>query len=114
LRTATSWATRWRARSTSARADLERQLRRIIGPSEIKGFAKEGELNLDSLSSGFMGFGLLDALAYVSPDEKSRVLVTTDELSGKWLRARKPDVPQMPTRQPGPPLSTRAPCRPTR
>ncbi len=41
-----------------------------------------------------MGFGLLDALAYVSPDEKSRVLVTTDELFGKWLRARKPDVPQ--------------------
>jgi len=103
-----------RAQHQRARADLEQQLRRIIGPSEIKGFAKEGELNLDSLSSGFMGFGLLDALAYVSPDEKTASWSPPTSFSASGCARASPTCRKMPTPQPGPPLSTRAPCRPTR
>jgi hypothetical protein len=77
-----------------ARRDLETRLRTIIGPSAIKGFPRDGKINLESLSPGFIGFGLLDGLVYRSPDEKTRILVMTDELLGQWLRANKRDVPQ--------------------
>jgi hypothetical protein len=78
----------------AARRDLEARLRGIIGASRIGGFAGEGKINLESLSPGFIGFGLLDGLVYRSADEKTRILVTTDELLGQWLRANKSDVPQ--------------------
>jgi hypothetical protein len=78
----------------AARRDLETRLRGIIGASRIEGVSTEGKINLESLSPGFIGFGLLDGLVYRSADEKTRVLVTTDELLGQWLRANKSDVPQ--------------------
>ena len=73
----------------SFRADLEKQLRRIVGPTAIRGFPSEGKSNLDALSPGDMGFGLLDGLVYASPDGKTRVVVTTDALFAKWLRAHR-------------------------
>ncbi|SRR6266545_2812940 len=60
------------ARTAHERAldDLQTQLRRIIGPSALKGFSTKGKINLDSLSTGFIGTGQLDALRYSSPDDK--------------------------------------------
>jgi hypothetical protein len=71
-----------------ARRDLEAKLRKVLGPVPIDGFP-ESKINLESLTEGLEGYGLLDGLVYSSPDQKSRVLVTTDELLAKWLAAHK-------------------------
>jgi hypothetical protein len=78
----------------AARRDLETRLRGIVGASRIEGVSAEGKINLETLSPGFIGFGLLDGLVYRSADEKTRIVVTTDDLLGRWLRANKSDVPQ--------------------
>jgi hypothetical protein len=78
-----------------ALADLETQLRRIIGPTTLKGFPAEGKIHLDTLSPEDEGFGLLDGLAYAIPlddkgiEEKVSVVVTTRTLFEAWLRAHK-------------------------
>jgi hypothetical protein len=71
-----------------ARRDLEARLRKVIGSPTIEGFP-ESKINLESLAEGLEGYGLLDGLVYSSPDQKGRVVVTTDELLGKWLAAHK-------------------------
>jgi hypothetical protein len=78
-----------------ALADLETQLRRIIGPTTLKGFPAEGKIHLDTLSTEDQGFGLLDGLVYAIPldekgiDEKASIVVTTRTLFEAWLRAHK-------------------------
>jgi hypothetical protein len=78
-----------------ALADLETQLRRIIGPTTLKGFPAEGKVHLDTLSTEDQGFGLLDGLVYAIPldekgiDEKASIVVTTRTLFEAWLRAHK-------------------------
>lgn len=76
-----------RAAHQRALDDLEAQLRRIIGPSELGGFPPQGKVNLDSLSEGDEGFGLLDGLVYAAGDDKTRIVVTTRELLDRWLAA---------------------------
>ena len=68
--------------------DLGTRLRPIIGPLQIAGFP-DSKVNLESLSEGDEGYGLLDGLVYSSPDQKSQVVVTTDELFSQWLAAHK-------------------------
>lgn len=81
-----------------ALADLETQLRRIIGPTTLQGFPAEGKIHLDTLSTEDEGFGLLDGLAYAIPlddkgiDEKVSVVVTTRTLFETWLRAHKTNL----------------------
>jgi hypothetical protein len=72
-----------------ARDDLEKQLRQIAGPLEIKGFAAPGKSNLDTLFKGDQGFGLLDGLIYSSADDKTHVVVTTEALLDHWLKEHK-------------------------
>jgi len=83
-----------------ARADLENQLRQIIGPSDLKGFSAPGKSNLDTLFTGYSGFGLLDGLVYSSKDDKTHIVVTTDALLERWLRQHRdwwgPDVANVP------------------
>jgi hypothetical protein len=85
-----------------ALADLETQLRKIIGPTTLPGFPAEGKIHLDTLSSGDEGFGLLDGLAYAIPlddkgiDEKVSVVVTTRSLFETWLRAHKTNLQAAP------------------
>jgi hypothetical protein len=74
-----------RAAHERALGDLETRLRNIVGPSRIEGFAAEGKINLESLASGEIGFGLLDGLVYATPDDATRIVVTTRELLDKWL-----------------------------
>jgi len=89
------------AEEKRAREALEQQMRAIVGPVALKGIAGEGTLNLDTLIEGDQGFGLLDGLVYGGPDDKTRVIVTTDGLLARWLRAHKEwwgkdstDIPQ--------------------
>ncbi len=73
-----------------ARADLEQQMRVIVGPAAIKGMDDDkGALNLDTLIEGDEDFGLLDGMVYGAPDAKTRVIVTTDTMFALWLREHK-------------------------
>ena len=72
-----------------ALADLEAQLRLIIGPVAIDSFSDGGVINLDTLFEGDEGFAMLDGLVYVSKDDKAHVLVTTVGLLRAWLEARR-------------------------
>jgi hypothetical protein len=83
------------AKHERALADLQTQLRKLIGPTTLPGFPAEGKIHLDTLSREDQGFALLDGLAYVIPldekgiDEKARVVVTTRGLFDTWLKAHK-------------------------
>ncbi len=90
----------------AARADLEAQLRTILGPLHYTGFGS-GKLNLGSLYEGDEGFGSLDGLRfeakigvngetaggkdkhgnYIEP--KAHIVVTTQTMFARWLRAHK-------------------------
>ncbi len=72
-----------------ALADLQKQMRAIIGPVAIKGLAAAGTINLSTLSSGDQGFGMLDGLVFASADDKTRIIVTTESIFTNWLRAHK-------------------------
>ena len=72
----------------NARAGLERQMRAIVGPVEIKGLGA-GKLSLGSLYPGDLGFGSLDGLMFNSEDYKTAIVVTTRSLFMRWLRAHK-------------------------
>ena len=90
-----------------ARADLEAQMRAILGgPLSYAGFGP-GKLNLDTLSEGDEGFGMLDGLRfdaavgksgapaggkdtagnYVEP--RAHIIVTTQTMFARWLHAHK-------------------------
>jgi hypothetical protein len=71
------------------RAELERQMRVIVGPVEIKGMSDKSALNLDALSEGDEGFGLLDGMVYGALDARTRVIVTTDSVFRHWLDEHK-------------------------
>jgi hypothetical protein len=90
----------------AARADLEGQLRAILGPQDYEGFGS-GKLNLDSLYEGDEGFGALDGLRFDSNigndgqtagvndanghyiEPKSHIIVTTQSLFARWLRGHQ-------------------------
>jgi hypothetical protein len=72
-----------------ARDDLQGQLRRIVGTSDIKDFSTPAKSNLDTLFNGDAGFGQLDGLIYASEDDKTHIVVTTEALLGHWLREHK-------------------------
>ncbi len=68
--------------------DLEARLQLILGTVRIEGFS-DPRFNLDSLAEGDDSFGRLDGLVYTSADEKTSIVVTTDELLDKWLAGHK-------------------------
>jgi hypothetical protein len=80
------------AREQRAMADLEKQLRQIIGPLAFDGVAAEGKINLGALTPGNMGFEVLDGLVFSSNDR--RILVSTDGLLNSWLRAHRSELPR--------------------
>jgi len=88
----------------AAVAELEKQLKRIIGPSSplaLPGLPSEGKMNNDTLTKGDLGFGMLDGLRYASEDHKTLVVVSTEGLFKVWLREhrnwwRDNNVPQDP------------------
>lgn len=68
------------------RGELEAMLRDIVGPVAIPGFTSGPTSNLDTLVSGELGFGQLDGLAWVTADDKMRLVVTTRPLLTRWLK----------------------------
>ena len=86
-------------RHNAALADLETQLRAIIGPIAIEGFASDGKIHLDGLIAGDEGFGLIDGLVFAGADDKARLVVTTPTLFDKWLRAHRDWWPENPLPQ---------------
>ena len=88
-----------------ALADLEKQLKRIIGPSNltVPDITKGPNINYESLIRNDLGFGMLDGLIYRSEDDKTRVVVTTEGLFKTWLRDHRKgwygkEVPQDPAK----------------
>ena len=86
-------------------AELEKQLKRVIGPSALAlpGLPAEGKINNNTLTKGDQGFGLLDGLVYWSGDYKTQVVVTTEGLFKVWLREHRKwwnenNVPQDPAK----------------
>jgi hypothetical protein len=84
----------------SAREDIERQLRAIVGPVKISGFSGEGTLNISSLLNGDIGFGVLDALVFDGAKDTSLV-VTTRNLLDRWVADQKQLVGLGPASAPG-------------
>jgi hypothetical protein len=76
------------ARQDHAVRDLEEQLKAIVGPFSASGFPAEGKLNLVSLFSDDIGFGMLDGLVYGEGESAKSIVVTTDSLLDKWLLGR--------------------------
>jgi hypothetical protein len=90
----------------SVPADLLAKIQPIVGESGRKGFGP-AKLNLDALYSGDQGFGLLDGLRFDSElgdndekagqngrdgnyvEPKSHIIITTQTLLERWLRAHK-------------------------
>jgi hypothetical protein len=72
--------------------DLVKLLQPIVGTMAIKSLSAQPKSNVDTLSRGDSGFGQLDGLVFASPDEKTRVVVTTAVLLDHWLREHD-DVP---------------------
>ena len=83
------------AQELAALRDLERRLIKIVGPFKAAGFDTPGKINLEALQRGDMGFGTLDGLVFMTKDEKTRVVVTTEGLFRSWLRAHRNWWPKM-------------------
>jgi hypothetical protein len=73
----------------AAKRNLELQLERIIGPFDVAGVKGAGKINLDTLSEGDEGFGMLDGLAFAAADKSFQFVVTTDVLFDAWLKGHK-------------------------
>jgi len=73
-----------------ALAELEKQLKPIIGPVNVEGFPKEGKINLQTLENDY-GFGQVDGLRFSS--EQEHLFVTTDNILKKYL-AGQPELPK--------------------
>src|SRR5262249_31455005 len=65
-----------------ALAELERQLKPIIGPVNVEGFPKEGKISLLTLENDY-GFGQVDGLRFSAKQEE--LFVTTDSILKKYL-----------------------------
>jgi hypothetical protein len=71
-----------------ATADLQKQLKDLIGPVAIEGFASPDHLNIALREE--QGYGELDGLASYGKDNQTFV-VTTRSLTQKWLEASAKD-----------------------
>ena len=75
------------AANEKARADLETRLNALLGPFTVKDFPAAGAINLESLSSSDIGFGMLDGLRHGTEDGPS-IVASTRGLVERWLKSR--------------------------
>jgi hypothetical protein len=73
-----------------ALAELEKQLKPIIGSVNVEGFPKQGKINLRTLEKDY-GFGQVDGLSFSAKQEE--LFVTTDNILKKYL-AGQPELPK--------------------
>jgi hypothetical protein len=69
-----------------ALAELEKELKPIIGPVNVEGFPKQGKINLLTLENDY-GFGQIDGLRFSSGQEE--LFVTTDNILKKYLAGQQ-------------------------
>ena len=69
-----------------ALAELDKQLKPIIGPVNVEGFPKEGKINLLTLQKDY-GFGQVDGLRFSAKQEE--LFVTTDNILKKYLAGQR-------------------------
>jgi hypothetical protein len=74
-----------------ALAELEKQLKAIVGPVNVEGFPKEGKINLETLQNGDLGFGQVDGLRFSA--RQGHLFVTTDNILKEYLAGR-PELPK--------------------
>jgi hypothetical protein len=74
-----------RAEYDKALADLDARLQRIVGDLSVPGYPARGKISLESLTSGDVGSGMLDALRFQKGDGGPAITVTTVGLLEKWL-----------------------------
>ncbi len=70
-----------------ALVELEKQIRPIVGPVRILGFAEQGKINLETLLSDLIGFDQVDGIRFDSNSEC--LFVTTSGLLGNYLRRHR-------------------------
>ncbi|WP_137933613.1 hypothetical protein [Mesorhizobium comanense] len=75
------------AANEKARADLEKRLSDLLGPFTVKDFPAAGTINIESLSSSDVGFGMLDGLRHGTDDGPS-IVASTRGLVERWLKSR--------------------------
>ncbi|QKC99576.1 hypothetical protein [Mesorhizobium sp. NZP2298] len=75
------------AANEKARADLETRLTALLGPFTVKDFPAAGTINIESLSSSDVGFGMLDGLRHGTEDGPS-IVASTRGLVERWLKSR--------------------------
>ncbi|QND55839.1 hypothetical protein HB778_03610 [Mesorhizobium huakuii] len=75
------------AANEKARADLEKRLSALLGPFTVKDFPAAGTINIESLSSSDVGFGMLDGLRHGTEDGPS-IVASTRGLVERWLKSR--------------------------
>src|SRR5262245_36473359 len=83
------WRTRMK-KDEHALAELEKQLKAIVGPVNVEGFPKKGKINLQTLQKDY-GFGQADGLGFSAKQEN--LFVTTDNILKKYL-AEQPELPK--------------------
>ena len=69
-----------------ARTELGKQMRSLIGPLNVKGFAGEGTYNVGSLFKGDMESGILDGMMFTR-GKNVRLVVTTTGLAERWIKS---------------------------
>ncbi|ALM82091.1 hypothetical protein [Bordetella sp. N] len=71
---------------------LQETLRTLIGPVQLKGFAGDGKISLETLEKGEEGWGGLDGLAYTSTSGDRHLIVTRKPLLQAWLATFEAEV----------------------
>lgn len=74
----------------SALAELEKQIRTIVGPAGYEGFPGRGKINLETLQNQ-LGVGQIDGLRFSS--DREFLVVTTESLLKNYLTER-PELPK--------------------
>jgi hypothetical protein len=77
------------AKETAALRDLAGKLATAIGPVAVDGFKREGTSNVTALSAGDLGEGSVDGLSFAATTGDDQLVVTTDGLVTRWLRANR-------------------------
>ena len=80
------------AANEKARTDLEKRLTALLGPFTVKDFPAAGTINIESLSSSDVGFGMLDGLRHGTEDGPSIVAQAIQAQLGLKLDSKKMPV----------------------
>ena len=76
------------AQNEKALADLKQRLDAILGPLTVKDFPTTGTMNIQSLNSSDIGYGMLDGLRYAQSEDGPSIVASTRGLTERWLKSK--------------------------